>query len=114
MRTEDIEKLSGADLDRAVAEKIGLAIVGHEDGAVWVRDDAMRCYPFTPSASWAQLGPLLEEHRIAIYPTTARGLGAGHGQPGWLASSEPGSPFVSAHSLTAGCRALLSGLYARG
>ena len=113
MENAEIEKLAGAALDREIAERLRLTLAGHEDGVLWVRDEHMRCFPFSPTSDWNQLGPLLLEHRIALYPTMARGTGAGHGHPGWMGSADPGQPFVDPHILTAGSRALLKRLSSR-
>ncbi len=110
LETADIEALCGLELDREIAERIGLQPVGHEDGVLWVRDGVMN-FPFSPTSDWNQFGPLQDKYRIALYPTIARGSGAGiGGSPGWMGSAIPGAPFVDQHALTAGCRALVRAL----
>lgn len=111
MKREEIEALNGIDLDRALAGLLGLELVGTDGGAVWVRD-GVNMFQFTPTSDWQQFGALMKEHRVALYPTIARGRGAGTGgDPGWMASAEPGQPYVDEHALTAGCRALSERLY---
>lgn len=107
METSEIESLSGFTLDRAIAERTGLEFVGVEDDVLWVRDGITN-FPFSPTSDWGQFGPLQDKYRIALYPTMARGAGAGQTSgDGWMASATAGEAFVDAHSLTAGCRALL-------
>ena len=111
MQQADIEALVGVDLDRAIAQELGYKVAGQDDEFGLRIQRGMAYVPFSPSSDWTCFGPLMVEHRVALYPTMARGVGAGQsGGVGWMGACEPGAPLVDRHALTAGCRALLQRL----
>lgn len=101
------DALEGPLLDLAVAKSIGLQAVIHQvDNAIspffecCVLNERGRLkYQFTPSRSWAQGGPLVEEHAISLVER-----GRGH----WVADMRGGTLMESDSPLLAAMRALVA------
>lgn len=97
-RTEDLE---GPLLDLAVAKAVNLAAVIHRvDNAIapffecCVLSSAGRLhYQYTPSRSWHQGGPLVEEHGISLIER-GNGRWAADARAGWV--TEAAAPLLAA------------------
>lgn len=86
-------ELSGALLDAAVAKAEGVEVAQCRGGylayAESARIHAYSAKQYSPSADWAQGGPLIERERIQLMPVDAGGnfLGVRQERDGWLATS---------------------------
>lgn len=65
-----VSELTGVQLDYWVARALGYKVNATEDEAGYARwvtpENHILCYPFEPSKSWSQGGPIIEDHGLGV------------------------------------------------
>ena len=94
----NVDELTGADLNEAVAKCLGVEITYDRENGWWETSDPRYAEPndphvWSPSTDWAQGGPIIEREGIQIWCAGPL-WGAGHGK--WKRFESGDTPLIAA------------------